>query len=90
MGSLHTCRHVHTCARAAMRNTPSDLHCRRGSLGGTAATQRGKEELLAPLQVTYTCRDFGKVVRGRLFVSAGDMQYSYNLVGRMPTYVPPR
>jgi hypothetical protein len=40
-------------------------------------------------QVSYSCREFGKVVRGRLYVHTSDMQYSYELRGRMPTYVPP-
>jgi len=42
-----------------------------------------------PLQVTYTCRDFGKVVKGRLFVQTPDTQYCFELRGKMPTYVPP-
>lgn len=41
------------------------------------------------LSVSYSCREFGKVVRGRLYVQTSDMQYSYELRGRMPTYVPP-
>lgn len=42
------------------------------------------------MQVLYTCRDFGKIMKGRLFVQAGDLQYSYELRGRMPTYQPPK
>jgi len=70
---------------------------RRSTFGGAGSTSLGslrKEEeqpaVSAPLHVSYTCRDFGKIVRGRLFVCAGNLQYSYNLVGRMPSYIPPR
>lgn len=42
------------------------------------------------LQVVYSCKEFGKVQKGKLFVHTADMQYSYELRGRMPTYVPPR
>ncbi|EFJ49198.1 hypothetical protein VOLCADRAFT_90100 [Volvox carteri f. nagariensis] len=49
----------------------------------------GEPEPEPPLQVSYNCREFGKVVRGRLHVQTSDMHYSYELRGRMPTYVPP-
>ncbi|KAF5834411.1 flagellar associated protein [Dunaliella salina] len=68
--------------------------CARGGAGSSSLGSLRKDEAQpatsAPLHVSYTCRDFGKIVRGRLFVCAGDVQYSYNLVGRMPSYVPPR
>ncbi|GFH11040.1 calponin-homology (CH) domain-containing protein, partial [Haematococcus lacustris] len=38
----------------------------------------------------YTCKDFGKVLKGRLLVATNDSQYSFELVGRMPSYVPPK
>jgi hypothetical protein len=43
-----------------------------------------------PLRVTYTCRDFGKVLRGKLVVTTGGSQYMFELTGQMPSYVPPR
>ncbi|PNW70067.1 hypothetical protein CHLRE_17g704300v5 [Chlamydomonas reinhardtii] len=53
------------------------------------APKPGEPEPEPPLQVSYSCREFGKVVRGRLYVQTSDMQFSYELRGRMPTYVPP-
>ncbi|KAG2493472.1 hypothetical protein HYH03_008289 [Edaphochlamys debaryana] len=53
------------------------------------APKPGEPEPEPALLVSYNCREFGKVVRGRLYVQTSDMQYSYELRGRMPTYVPP-
>ncbi|KXZ50888.1 hypothetical protein GPECTOR_14g137 [Gonium pectorale] len=53
------------------------------------APRPGDPEPDPPLAVSYTCREFGKVVKGRLYVATSDMQFSYELRGRMPTYVPP-
>ncbi|GFR48569.1 hypothetical protein Agub_g10471, partial [Astrephomene gubernaculifera] len=50
----------------------------------------GEPEPEPALTVSYTCREFGKVVKGRLYVQTSDMHYSYELRGRMPAYVPPR
>eukprot|EP00798_Chlamydomonas_sp_ICE-L_P015727 gene15727-21848_t len=41
------------------------------------------------LEVSYTCKDMGKVMKGRLYVQTSDMQYSYDLKGKMPEYQPP-
>ncbi|MEW5311269.1 MAG: hypothetical protein WDW38_002999 [Sanguina aurantia] len=49
----------------------------------------GEPEPEAPLRVSYTCRDFGKVARGRLNVSAGGVLYTFDLRGRVPQYTPP-
>lgn len=42
-----------------------------------------------PLRVTFTCREMGRVVRGRLLVTTPDRQYTYLLLGRQPAYLPP-
>ena len=42
-----------------------------------------------PIAITYACRDFGKVLKGRLLVHTADMHYSFELRGKMPNYVPP-
>lgn len=68
---------------------------RRGSSPNAASRSPSTDPLAAAktrpaVTVTYTCRDFGKVVKGRLFVQAGDITYMYDLRGRMPNYVPPQ
>ncbi len=43
----------------------------------------------APLWVSYTCRDFGKVVKGRVIIKTQTTQFCFDLRGQMPIYVPP-
>jgi hypothetical protein len=50
----------------------------------------GSGTLEPPVRVTYTCRDFGKVLRGKLVITTGGSQYMFELTGQMPSYVPPQ
>lgn len=58
-----------------------------GAEDGAAA---GGQQQAAALSVSYTCRDFGKVLKGRLFVQTPDTLYTYDLRGKMPEYRPPK
>lgn len=65
-------------ARRASQSPPKSRPSSAGAGGARPA-----------VTVTYTCKDFGKVVKGRLFVQAGETLYTYDLKGQMPVYVPP-
>jgi len=43
----------------------------------------------APITVLYTCKDIGRVMRGRLVVHAAGSQHVYEVRGRVPQYMPP-
>ncbi|KAI8473771.1 MAG: hypothetical protein J3K34DRAFT_497953 [Monoraphidium minutum] len=44
----------------------------------------------APITVLYTCREMGRVLKGRLVVHTDSgQQYAFDVRGRMPAYVPP-
>ncbi|CAD7694978.1 unnamed protein product [Ostreobium quekettii] len=42
-----------------------------------------------PCVVSYTCRDMGKTLKGRLHIQTKGTQYSFDLRGRQPVYNPP-
>ena len=76
-----------TPSRGVLRPRPAGAS---DALFGTASVSGASLDLAAaPLWVSYTCREFGKVVKGRLFVQTPMGQYSFDVRGRMPTYVPP-
>ena len=62
-----------------------------GPLFGPASSAEPDASLGAPLWVSYTCRDFGKVLKGRLLVRGSDgSQYTFDLRGRVRPYVAPK
>ncbi len=44
----------------------------------------------APIWVSFTCRDFGKIAKGRLFVETSDgLHCTFEIQGKLKAYVPP-
>ncbi|GAX74871.1 hypothetical protein CEUSTIGMA_g2317.t1 [Chlamydomonas eustigma] len=43
----------------------------------------------APIWLSYTCHDFGKVAKGRLFVQTEDAHFTFDIRGQVYAYKPP-
>ena len=76
--------------RGGLRGVDGSSAGSGSALFGASSSSSPDDSVGAPLWVSYTCRDFGKVLRGRLVVSAEDAQYTFDLVGRVKPYVAPR
>ncbi len=61
-----------------------------GTTSIPAGPASGPDYSVAPLWLAYTCRDFGKVLKGRLFVQTPDGQFSFDVRGKVPDYVAPK
>ena len=57
---------------------------------GTASLTAPDPSLGATMWLSYTCRDFGRVLKGRLLVQTDDAHYTFDLRGRVKAYVAPR
>ena len=61
-----------------------------GLMFGGASLPAPDAAVGAPLWVSYTCRDFGKVLKGRLVISTEAAQYTFDLKGKVKAYVAPK
>lgn len=52
------------------------------------ATSTSSSAVAAPITVRYTCKEF-RTLKGRLVVQTDDQQYSYEVYGKPPEYIPP-
>ena len=42
-----------------------------------------------PIQVHFTCREFGRTAKATMYVHTKDAQYTFAVIGRQPAYQPP-
>jgi hypothetical protein len=70
-------------------DSPINLDCSPTSGTLQPRSPPGQPQPSAPVHVHFTCRDFGKTIQGTLNVHTKALQYTFRVLGRQPTYLPP-